>query len=401
LENIKIVKKIDENEYLEEEILFNIKRKHLNTGLRGFPVGTVRTSYVDEMEGVFYVGYPIRELVEEEPEEVIFLLLYKRLPTRKELKEFKREIRERAKKFPTKVLKYLSALPQKAHPMEWLITGILYIGMHSKQNNYEEDGLNLIAWSNELVANIFRLRENWGKPIPYSDELDYIENFVNMLGVPSSNINILKKVLKNHYILHFDHGGGNLSTFTGKVIASSLANIYTAISGAMGGLSGERHGGANQKALILIMRVGNPNKAHIRNFIEDVLNRGELIYGFGHEILRKEDTRATIEYELAKELFPENKLVKIALAMREIVPQVLAISGKVRSPYPIIDAVSGLLLHSAGLQKPEYYTVLFGWARIVGIIAQIIDERYNLRKGKGTPLYSCKYIYEHIQDDDY
>jgi len=390
----------DISQYSDEEVLFTIKKKHLNTGLRGFPVGTVRTSYVDENEGVFYVGYPIKELVEEEPEEVIFLLLYKRLPNRKELREFKREIRERAKNFPKEVIPHLQSLPKSAHPMSWLMAGILYLGMYGKQDNYEEDGLNLIAWSNELIANIFRIREGWGEPIPYDENLDYIENFVNMLGVPSADKEILKRVLKNHYILHFDHGGGNLSTFAGKVISSSLADVFTAIVGAMGGLSGEKHGGANQKALILIMRVGNPDKSHIRNFIEDLLNRGELIYGFGHETLRKEDPRAVIEYELAKELFPEDRLVKIALSMREVVPQVLAISGKIRNPYPNIDAVSGVLLHLAGLKKPEYYTVLFGWARIVGITAQIIDERLHLRNGKGTPLYSCKYLYEHPKEEE-
>ena len=164
-----------------DEVLFEIRRSHLNKGLRGFPVGTVRTSKVDPHSGVSYVGYPIAALAQKDPEAVIYLLL------------------------------------NDGHPMEWLMNGLLFLGMTGKTGDYREDGLNLIARSGALVANVFRIRNGWGAPREPQPELGLVENMVYMMGIPDADTAKVTRMLRIFYVLHMDHGGGNLSTFSGNL----------------------------------------------------------------------------------------------------------------------------------------------------------------------------------------
>lgn len=377
-----------------DDVLFQVTGKHLNTGLRGFPVGTVRTSFVDPNKGLFYVGYPIRELAFLDPEAVVYLLLNKNLPTAEQDRAFRADLVERSSRFPKGVFDVLNALPKEGHPMEWFMTGLTTLGMLGKTNDYVEDGKNLIAWAPELVAAIYRIRSGWGEPIPSKPELGYVENFVHMLGVPGGDAAKLTKLLRVFDILHFDHGGGNLSTFTGKAVASGLADQFASMTAAMAGLYGPRHGRANQDCLNFVRDVGNPDKTHIETFVRNLLANGGLVYGFGHAVLRVEDPRADIQYELGKQLCPENLEFQTALAMRDVIPKILKENEKISDPYPNVDAVSGSLLNALGLTDSNYYTVLFGWSRCVGIAAQIIDERLVLRDGKGVAIYRCKFVPE-------
>jgi citrate synthase len=374
----------------DNQVLFEITRKQLNTGLRGFPVGTVRTSRVDPDEGVSYVGYPVKELAYLDPEAVIFLLYKKRLPSATELIEFKSDIASRATVDP-RVFKLLVQLPKDGHPMEWLMSGLVFLGMTSKTNDFYEDGLNLIAQTPELIAHIFRQRSGWGDPIASRPELGLVENFVQMLGVPGADPERLTKLLRTFYILHMDHGGGNLSTFTGKAVASGLADMYASMNAAMAGLYGPRHGLANQNCLNFVKTVGSTDPDQVEKFIRARRANRKLIFGFGHAVLRAEDPRATIQYELGKKICADDPLFQTALAMRERAVKVLNEEEKISNPYPNVDAVSGTLLNASGLTNSDFYTVLFGFARIAGISAQIVDERLNLREGKGVAIYRCSY----------
>ncbi|MFQ5913253.1 MAG: citrate/2-methylcitrate synthase [Nitrospinota bacterium] len=375
--------------------LFEITEDHLDTGLRGFPVGHIWTSRVDPIKGVHYVGRPVSELCDRNPEQVMFLLLNKHLPSPQEEKEYLADLIRRTKNFPRQAIELLKHLPKDGHPMEWFIAGLIYLGMLGKKEDYEEDGLNLIAWVNELVAAIFRIREGWGDPIPGQPELGYVENFTHMLGVPDAHPEI-RRVLRLFHIMHYDHGGGNLSTLTGKAVASGLADVFASMAAAMAGLYGPRHGRANQDALNFIKEVGDPDPRHVREFIQKCLDTNKLVYGFGHAVLRAEDARATIGYEVGGKFFPENRNIQIALALRQEAPPILKDTGKIANPYPNVDAITGSLLNAAGLKKSEYYSVLFGWSRTVGITAQIIDERLHFRSGRGVPIYRCNYIFEDV-----
>jgi citrate synthase len=378
---------------MADEVLFQVTKEHLNTGLRGFPVGTVRTSKVDPVEGVSYVGYPIKEIAHLDPEAAVYLLFKKELPNPDQLASFKADLARRATVNP-KVIDLIQGLPKEGHPMEWLIAALSFLGMTSKTNDFVEDGLNLVAQSSEVIAAIFRIRSGWGKAIQSEPERGLAENFVHMLGVPGADTKALTKMLRTFYVLHADHGGGNLSTFVGKSVASGLADQYASLAAAMCGLYGPRHGRANQDCLNFVRKVGTSDPDKVEQFVRDELASGGLIYGYGHAVLRAEDPRAAIQFELGKEICPNDPLFKTALVMRDRAVKVLKENPKVANPYPNVDAVSGTLLNASGLTDSDYYTLLFGWSRISGIAAQIVDERLVLRDGKGVAIYRCKYIGE-------
>lgn len=382
------------------EALFTITRAHLDTGLRGFPVGTVLTSFVDPYEGLHYVGYPVADVWKLGPEALVFLLLNKHIPSADELATFKADLVARSQ-VPASVIEGLKALPREGHPMEWMMAGLNLLGMTSKTGDYVEDGLNAIARLPEVVAAIFRIRSGWGDPIPSKPELGLMENFTQMLGVPGADPEKLGQMMAVFYSLHLDHGGGNLSTFTGKAVASGLADMYACLGASMAGLYGPRHGRANQDCLNFLKEVGSSDPDECEAFVRNKLATGGLVFGFGHAVLRVEDARATIQYGLGAEICPDDELFKTALAMRDRAVKVLKENPKVSNPYPNVDAVSGTLLQAVGLTDSDYYTVLFGLSRCSGIAAQIIDERTRLRGGKGVAIYRCKYIAENQPRQSY
>lgn len=373
---------------------FVIDDSRLNTGLRGFPVGTVRTSAVSPSLGVSYCGYPVADLADLPCEHVIFLLFHKRLPDEGEANRFSAELASRAS-VPDEVLDGIAGLPVAGHPMEWFVAGLLLLGMTDKSadNDYLEDGLNLVARASTIVAAIFRLKNGWGEPIPPSADLPFHVNFAHMLGVPEAHA-ILPELLRLFYVLHADHGGGNLSTFTGKAVASGLAHAHASMAAAMTALYGPLHGRANQECLAFVQEVGTSDRDRVAEWVRRRLDEGGVIYGFGHAVLRAEDPRARIQYEFGQRHFPSNELVRTAIALREVVPPILKENPKIRNPYPNVDAVSGSLLHAAGLRSPDFYTLLFGWSRVSGIAAQILDERTVLRGGRGIPIYRPRYLAE-------
>ncbi len=375
------------------DALFHITADQLNKGLRGFPVGTCRSSKVDPMEGVSYVGYPIADLAYLEPEQVAYLLLNRELPTEEQLAGFQAELKAR-RGIPAETLAMLSTLPRDAHPMTWLNIGLQLLGMGKSKANWEEDALDLVAQAPELVAAIFRVRSGWGAPIPSNPELDLISDFVHMLDVPGADPGPLTRLLKVFYNLHMDHGGGNLSTFTGKAIASGHASIFTSLAGAMGALSGPLHGGANAACLEQLREVGTTDRGEIEAWVRSTLAGGGKVFGYGHGVLRAEDPRATIQYALGEEICPKDPLFRTAATMREVAVGVLRENPKIANPHPNVDAVSGSLLQACGMSDGSYYTVLFGLSRITGIAAQIVDERVRMRGGKGVPIYRPKYIAE-------
>lgn len=377
----------------DSKVLFEITEKHLNTGLRGFPVGTVRTSRVDPQTGVSYVGYPVGDLAQLDPEAVVYLLFNKDLPNDEQLAEFKADLAARAT-VDQQVIDFMAGLPKQGHPMEWLIAGLNLLGMTGKTGDWKEDALNCIARSSTIVANVFRLRSGWGDPIPGKPELGLVENMVHQMGVPGADADRLRQLLRTFYVLHMDHGGGNLSTFTGKAVASGHADVYASLGAAMAGLYGPLHGRANQECLNFVRTVGSTDPAEIEKFVRSTLAGGGKIFGFGHAVLRAEDPRATVQYALGQKLCPDDDLFKTALAMRTVAVKVLKENPKISNPYPNVDAVSGTLLNASGLTDSDYYTVLFGFSRIAGIAAQIVDERTAFRGGRGAPIYRCKFIAE-------
>lgn len=336
--------------------------------LEDIHVGPVHTSHVDPMKGVSYVGHPIKELAGLSSEKIIHLLLHKNLPGKFPYKIFTKDLGRRAIVHDG-IFDVLKTFPTKCHPMRWLINGIGRMGMLTKTNDYENDGLNLIARISELAAAIIRVRSGWGDPIPPEPGLGYVDNFVYMMGHPNPHRE-LSDVLEAFQIVHMDHGGRNISTFVGKAVASGRADMYASMMAAMAGLYGSRHGGASRECLEFVQKIAASNMGNFRKVVGTRLKAGNQIPGFGHSVLKVEDPRAEILYEKASQYFPEDTNIKICFGMREFIPNILDVSNL----YPNVHAISGSLLHAVGFHDPNYYSVLFGWSRAVGIVAQIIDQ---------------------------
>ena len=239
----------------------------------------------------------------------------------------------------------------------------------------------------------------WGKTENPRSDLGYMENFAHMLKVPGANVEELIRAFKLFNILHYDHGGGNLSTFVGKAVASGLEDMFGSMAAAMCALAGPRHGKANQDCLEFVRTVleevgENATAEQVEALIRNRLANNQLVFGFGHAVLRVEDPRATVQYAYVKKHYSNHPLVKIALLLRSQGEKVLSENPKITDPHANVDAISGTLLTAAGFAYPEYYTVLFGLSRCVGIAIQIVYERCEARGGKGTPIIRPKYIYK-------
>jgi citrate synthase len=382
------------------DVLFQITTDNLETGLRGYPCGYCVTSSVDPDKGLFYVGHPLSELANREPIEIIYLLWNEKEGTQEEIKAFNDDLIKRSK-CSTELIKYIQLLPRACHPMKLFSTALLLAQAFEGKGNYREDGLNVIAKIPEIAATVINHHAGWGQAKPSHPELGYMENFANMLNVPHINKEEFTHILKLFNVLHYDHGGGNLSCFVGKAIASGLEDMYGSLSGAMMALAGPRHGKANQDCLIfvkdLIRELGeNVNEEKMEETLRRRLKNNELIFGFGHAVLRVEDPRASLLYDVANQYYPNNPLVKMAALLRTVGSKVLKENPKIADPYPNVDAISGILLTAAGFPYPEYYTVLFGVARVVGISRQIVYEREEARDGKGTPIVRPKYLYKPV-----
>jgi len=374
--------------------LFNVTENHLNTGLRGIPVGTCRTSFVTPTDGVHYCGYPIRELAQFSPEDIVYLLFNKELPTAEQSAAFGSELAGRGH-VPESVAAVFHTLPKDGHPMDWLSVGIQTLGMLDTTGNWKDDALNLIARMPRLMGLLFRIREGRGEDIPEDDlSASMVQRFVRTLDLKDVDNDQMERILSTYLVLHMDHGGGNLSTFAGKAIASGHATVYSSISGAMNALSGPLHGRANQSCLEFVLRIGTSDPEEVEAFVRGELEAKRPIFGFGHAVLRAEDPRATAQFALGEAMCPDDENFKIIRTLREVAPRVLAENPKISNPNANVDIASGALLHYVGFKDPTYYTTFFGWARVAGIGAQIIDERTVMRGGKGTPIYRPKYIAE-------
>lgn len=370
--------------------------EQLETGLRGVPVGYCPTSYVDPQKGLFYAGKSVADLAFLDPVEVIYLLYAGKEGTAQEINAFRKSLRARAR-CPQEVLAAIRSLPRKGHPMQLFSIAILLLGMYESTGDYREDCLNLIGKLPQLTACVIAHHAGWKGGVPTED--GYSESFCQMLGVPEVAWEALVPMMKLFHVLHMDHGGGNLSTFVGKAVASGLEDLYGSIASAMCALAGPRHGRANQDCLEfvreMLQEVGEEaTERDVEKAIRNRLADGKLIFGFGHAVLRVEDPRATVQYTFIQKNHPEHPLVKMALLLRSVGSKVLSENPKIADPHPNVDAVSGTMLSVGGFPFPEYYTLLFGMSRAVGIAIQIVYERLEARGGKGTPIIRPKYIYK-------
>lgn len=380
------------------DVLFEVREENLETGLRGYPVGYCTTSTVDPVKGLFYSGLSVAELAYEEPESLIYLLYKGKQGNAAELEVFKGELQKRGECSP-ELLQKIRELPKTLSPMKGFASALLLAAAYEGKNDYREDALNIIAKIPTLTAAFINSHAGWQASPDSNPALGYVGNFVKMLNVPEGNVNILKQAFALFINLHFDHGGGNLSAFVGKAVASGLEDIYGSLTAAMCALAGPKHGRANQDCLDFLQEIldqlgEKASEEEVETLFSERLKQNKLIFGFGHAVLRVEDPRATVIFSLIQKEFPSHPLVKIAGLARKAGVKLLKENPKISDPYPNVDLVSGTLLVASGFPYHEYFTVLFGMARVVGIALQIVYERCEAREGKGTPIVRPKYIYK-------
>ena len=200
-----------------------------------------------------------------------------------------------------------------------------------------------------------------------------------MLGFEDENF---KKLMRLYLTIHVDHEGGNVSAHTTRLVGSALSDPYLCFASAMNGLAGPLHGLASQEVIrwILDMKeeLGDKilDKEAVTKYIQKTLSEGRVVPGYGHAVLRKTDPRFTAQREFALKYMPDDDLIKLIGLLYEVVPPVLKETGKVKNPWPNVDAHSGALLVHFGLVEYDFYTVLFGVSRSLGVLSSLIWDRY-------------------------
>ena len=373
-------------------------------GMRGVKGMICDTSVVDADTGLVIRGIPIGQLASRLPEEIFYLLCTGELPDAESLADLQNDLRQRAE-VPGYIWDVLKAMPADSHPMTMFSTAILVMERDSvfrsqyaagmrKEAYWEaalEDSLQLIAKLPAVAAGIYRMHTHKGDRIPSNPKLDWGADYAHMLGIPDPT-GEFANLMRLYMTLHCDHEGGNVSAFTCHTVGSALSDPYYAVSAGMDGLAGPLHGLANQECLGFVLEMrqkfnGVPTDEQLRSFSWDRLKGGQVIPGYGHAVLRITDPRFTAFHEFGDRVCGADEIFKIVAAIFRVVPGVLKEQGKAKDPWPNVDAISGSLLYHFGVTEFEYYTVLFGVSRALGMCSQLIMNR-----ALGTPITRPKSV---------
>ncbi|CAF3949297.1 unnamed protein product [Rotaria sp. Silwood1] len=369
-------------------------------GMRGIKGLVYETSLLDPNEGIRFRGKTITECQQELPkakdgeeplpEGLFWLLVTSQIPTQEQVEWVTCEWNKRAE-IPKYVITMLNNLPTELHPMSQFSAAITILNRDSKfakaysdnvpKSKYweyiYEDAMDLIAKLPTIAAIIYRNLYRNDTAVGIIDpNKDWSWNFANMLGYDNKQF---IELLRLYLTIHSDHEGGNVSAHTSHLVGSALSDPYLSFAAAMNGLAGPLHGLANQEVLIwitkLIEKLGQtPTDEQIKQYVKDTL-KTSVVPGFGHAVLRKTDPRYTCQRDFALKHLPNDNMFKIVSQLYKVVPSILGELGKIKNPWPNVDAHSGVLLQHYGMKEMNYYTVLFGVSRALGVLAQMIWSR--------------------------
>lgn len=348
-------------------------------GLEGVVAAETKMSFIDGEKGILeYVGIPIGELAANSTfEETVFLLWNTRLPKKDELAAFTKTLRSRYD-LPAKIEEMLKQMPKDAQPMHVMRTLISAMGLVDPKpnsidlNDVRDKAMTLLAVAPAMLAGLHRNRQ--GKSLVKPDKnLGIAENFLYMLNGEKPTP-AMAKALDVCLVLHTDHGFNN-STFAARVVISTLSDLYSAITAAVGSLRGPLHGGANEEVMVMLNQI--PTLEAAEQFVHDKLAKKDKIPGFGHRVYKAYDPRASHLKGLAKQLAQDtgnialfDKSTRIEKAMAE------AVAAK--GIYPNVDFYSATTYHSIGLPL-DLFTPMFVVGRIGGwsghVLEQLADNR--------------------------
>ncbi|MCX6065226.1 MAG: citrate (Si)-synthase [Chloroflexi bacterium] len=355
-------------------------------GMRDIKSLVTDISFVDPAEGIRFRGMSIPEVLKALPKPrgakipyvggLYYLLMVGEVPSRDEALEVEAEWAKRAD-VPDYVYKMIKSMPADTHPMTLLSQAVLAL-----QNGS--------AFAKMKYFNDAR------KP-KYSAKLDYGANFAKMMGVADKKG--YADLARLYFILHSDHESGNVSAHTVHLVGSALSDPYLSFSASLNGLAGPLHGLANQECLGWLLDVyqkfgGVPSREDLYKFAWDTLSSGKVIPGYGHAVLRVPDPRFTAQMKFAKERFPQDDLLRLADLVFDVVPAVLKEQGKAKNPAPNVDAISGTLQYYYGVREFDFYTVLFGVGRALGV-----TPNYVWARALGQPIERPKSLSTKMLED--
>ena len=393
---IKDILKENGNKKIGEVVLSQVYQ-----GMRGITGLVTETSLLDAQEGIRFRGYSIPELqtklpkakggTEPLPEGLFYLMLIGELPTEEDVAHIT-SVWQRRSHVPNHVFAAIESLPVGTHPMTQFVIAIMALqtesqfakryaaGMNKKDywDAVFDDSMDLIARLPRVAAYIYRRKYKQGDHIQPNGLLDWAGNFAHMLGYEDEGF---KELMRLYMTIHADHEGGNVSAHATHLVGSALADPYQSFAAGMNGLAGPLHGLANQEVVkwIYEMReelgVDLPTAEQIDAYVKKTLSEGKVVPGYGHAVLRKTDPRFTAQMEFGKKHMPDDPLVNTVWRIYETVPPILQSLGKIKNPWPNVDAHSGSLLVHYGMVEYEFYTVLFGVSRALGVLASLCWDR--------------------------
>jgi citrate synthase len=370
-------------------------------GMRGITGLVTETSLLDAQEGIRFRGYSIPELREKLtkspngseplPEGLFYLMLMGELPTDDDVHHLT-SVWQRRSHVPNHVFDTIEALPVTTHPMTQFVVAIMalqtessfskrYAQGMSKKDYWEavfDDSMDLIARLPRIAAYIYRRKYKNGEHIQPNGLLDWAGNFAHMMGYENEDF---KELMRLYMVIHADHEGGNVSAHTTHLVGSALSDPYLSFAAGMNGLAGPLHGLANQEVIKWIFELreqigsDSPSKEQIEEYVRKTLSEGKVVPGYGHAVLRKTDPRFTAQMEFGKKHMADDPLVQTVWTIYEAVPPILSSLGKIKNPWPNVDAHSGALLVHYGMVEYEFYTVLFGVSRALGVLSSLCWDR--------------------------
>ncbi|MBA2249618.1 MAG: citrate (Si)-synthase, eukaryotic [Chitinophagaceae bacterium] len=370
-------------------------------GMRGITGLVTETSLLDAQEGIRFRGYTIPELqqklpkapngTEPLPEGLFYLMLVGELPTEEDVHHLT-SVWQRRSHVPNHVFATIEALPVSTHPMTQFVVAIMALQTESqfakkyaaglnKKDYWEavfDDSMDLISRLPRVAAYIYRRKYKNGDHIQPNGLLDWAGNFAHMMGYEDETF---KELMRLYMTIHADHEGGNVSAHATHLVGSALSDPYLCLSAGMNGLAGPLHGLANQEVIKWIYEMRKsldtdlPSKEQIVEYVKKTLSEGKVVPGYGHAVLRKTDPRFTAQMEFGKKHMPDDPLVQTVWNIYEAVPPVLQSLCKIKNPWPNVDAHSGALLVHYGMEEYEFYTVLFGVSRSLGVLASLCWDR--------------------------
>jgi citrate synthase len=355
-------------------------------GLEGIIAAKTAISYIDGQNGrLFYQGIEINELADHSAfEETVYLLWHGSLPTPEQLQELDSMLKAQ-RRLPPQLIDLMRTLPTDALPMEVLRTGVSALSAFEADSDETtpealvKHAARLTAAVPTIVAAWERIR-NGNEVIEPRDDLSHAANFLNMLCGEAPNERAAR-VLDIALILHADHGL-NASTFAARVTASTLADMYSAITSAIGTLKGPLHGGANEQVMRMLERIGDVEQA--RPFIEDALTNKVKIPGFGHRVYRADDPRALQLRKISKDVGEANgdpHWYRLSEAVAEVMEE-----KKPNLPVNV-DFFSASTYHTLGIPSDQF-TPIFAVSRVAGWTAHVIEQIANNRLIRPDSLYT-------------